>query len=617
MTPRGADTAPAGSVPPRRPVHLLLREYWRHAHGSRRLLVVIMFAMLIDGLLQAGVINYLKVLIDRLMADPCAFVHHTLPRMALLGIAAGVLFFPIAYAGHVATGVLSSRLVTSFRMTLYRHLQKLSMSFYHEHRSGEIASRLTGDVDNGVQTMVGFVMHGTWSAVVLLTALTSMLFLSWKLTLVFAGLNAIYITTWYFFRRRIGKLARDVRDQAGEVAAFATEDVAAVMIMKSFAGEERFFDRFSDAQERLYKAQVAATRVNSAFGDILQSLGKFLAPVVILGAGALLVDREGVSIGALVAFWSYWSLVQSPLQTLFGAAPGLAGCMASMNRIRDFLDRNPTPADQPGARHYHPREGAIEFRNVTFAYPGHEHRPVFRNLNFTVPPRSSLGIVGPSGAGKSTLVQLALRFYDPQEGAILLDGIDLRDMTQESLRRSTGVVLQESLLLSGTIRDNILLGDETAKDARIWTALEQAGAAEFVRATEHGLDTAMSERGATLSGGQRQRLCIARVFLKNPPLVIFDEATSALDTATEMLIHESMQRLLRGRTSILIAHRLSTLVACDRILMLKDGKVLGLAPHAELLAACPEYAELVAKQDLRRADEIAPGQPPEKEIRSP
>lgn len=593
----------AATNKPHRARRQLLREYWRHAHGSRWLLAVVLVGMALDGFLQAAVVNYLKVLIDRLVKDPSGFVSDSLPQMAVLGLAAGILFFPVAYAGHVACSVLASRLVTSFRMHLYRHLQRLSMSFFHEHRSGEIAARLTGDVDNGVHSLVGTMTMCTWAATVVLVSLTSMLFLSWKLTIVFVLLNAVYYTAWNLFRQRINRMARQVRDQAGEVNASATENVASVVVMKSFAREELFFDRFSDAQGRLYKVQVQAARTNHAFTDILQVIAKFLAPVAILGLGALLVERDGLSIGALVAFWSYWVLVQPPLGSLYGAAPAIANSMASMDRIQDFLERDPAPADRPGAKLFRPHEGRIEFRGVSFAYPSRPDTPVFRSLSFTIPPHSSLGIVGPSGAGKSTLVQLALRFYDPAQGAILFDGLDLRDMTQHSLRRNSGVVLQESLLLSGTIRDNLLLGDEKATDTLLWAALEQAGATDFVRAHAEGLDAPVGERGVTLSGGQRQRLCIARVFVRNPPLVIFDEATSALDTATEALIHESMQRLLKGRTSILIAHRLSTIVACDRILMLKEGRILGLAPHAELLVTCPAYAELVAKQHLPNGGE--------------
>jgi ABC-type multidrug transport system fused ATPase/permease subunit len=580
----------------------MLHEYWRHTRGSRWLLIVISVAMLIDGVLQAAVVNYLKVVVDGLVADPSGFVRDKLVRMVLLGLLAGALFFPAAYFGHLAFTVLSSRLVASIRTHLYRHLQKLSMSFYHENRSGDIIARLTGDVDGGAQGVTGLVNMCFWALAVSLTSLVSMLWLSWRLTLIFVALNTIYYTVWHLYRKRVSALARRVRDQAGEVNAFATEGVSSMVVIKAFAREEVFIDRFSDVQTRLYQTQVDAARVSLAFSDILQTIGKFLAPVAILGVGAMLVEH-GLTVGTLIAFWSYWTVVQPPIGALFGAGPAFANAMASMDRIHDFLEQAPSPADRPGARHFRPREGLIEFRNLTFAYPGRKDRPVFRNFNLVIPPRSSLGIVGPSGAGKSTLVQLILRFYDPDSGSIHLDGVDLRDMTQESLRRSTGVVLQESLLLSGTIRDNSLIGDETANDARIWAALEQAGADEFVRATGAGLDAWVGERGVTLSGGQRQRLCIARVFLRNPPLMVFDEATSALDTAAEVQIQQSMRRLLKGRTSILIAHRLSTIAACDRILMLKDGAIMGLAPHRELLSVCPDYADLVAKQNLRASVE--------------
>lgn len=596
MKPEVKDTEPPSRLRSRR---ILLRMFWKHARGSRHLLLFIICGMLIDGLLQAGVVNYLKILIDRLMTDPSAFARETLPTMALVGVLAALVFFPVAFGGHVAFSVLGSRLVTSFRMALYRHLQCLSISFFTRKQSGEIASRLTQDVDNGVQIMVGFITGAAWSIGILATALVSMLFLSWKLTLIFAALNAVYLFIWHRFRTRIVKHARQVRDHAGEVAAFATEDISAVLVMKTFGREDLFYNRFFNAQDRLYKAQVQSARVNFVFSDILQVIGKFLAPIAILGAGALLVDRDGLTIGSLVAFWSYWGLVQGPLTTLYGAGPGLASCMASMNRIMDFFEETPLPADRPHAIRFQPKSGQMIFEHVAFTYPG-SSKPIFTDLSFTIPPNSSLGIVGPSGAGKSTLVQLALRLYDPQNGCIRFDGTDLRDMTQESLRRATGVVLQDSLLLSGSIRGNVLLGNEAASDPQIWKALEQAGAADFVRECEHGLDTVTGERGVTLSGGQRQRLCIARVFLKNPPLVILDEATSSLDGATEALIQDSMRRLLKGRTSIIIAHRLSTIIDCDNILMLKDGAVLGLAPHGKLLKSCPEYANLVSKQHLQR-----------------
>lgn len=577
----------------------LFMQYWRSAYGSRHLFVVAIASLIVDGLMQAGLVNYLKILIDQLTADPAGFVRKTLPGLAVLGIAAGVVFFPIAYAGHVCGGILASRLVTSFRMRLYRHLQLLSLSFYQKTPAGEITSRLTQDVDNGVHTFVGaLAMNGLWAVAMLVTALASMLVMSWKLTVVFVLLNCIYMLCWRAYRTRIHANAREVRDQAGEINAFATEDVSSVVVMKAFAREDRFFNRFEAAQERLYRAQVRATKANHAFTDILQVLGKFLAPVVILGSGSVLVANEGMSVGSLVAFWSYWTLAQVPLGIVFGAGPMLATCMASVGRIADFLEQDPTPKDKTGAVRFTPHEGKISFESVTFTYPSEGGRRVFDDFCLTIPAHSSLGVVGPSGAGKSTLVQLALRFYDPDLGSVRIDGMDLRDMTQGSLRRSTGVVLQDSLLLSGTIRDNIVLGFESATDEQVWHALEMADAADFVKSADGGLYAPIGEKGLSLSGGQRQRLCIARVFLKNPPIVIFDEATSALDSGTELQIHNSMQKLLRGRTSIIIAHRLSTVKSCDSILMLKDGHICGMAPHAELLKSCQEYAELVNRQTL-------------------
>ena len=578
----------------------ILREYWKHTRPSKWLLVAIAVGIFLDGVLQAGLVGYLKVVIDALVADPAAFVREDLVSYMLLGLGAAVVFFPCAYVAHIACAVLSCRLGASFRIALYRHLQKLSMSFYSERRGGEITARLTGDIDNGVGSMVGTVTHSVWSFAVLVTALMSMLVISWKLTVVFAVLNVFYLATARVCLPYMRTLSRTVRDQTGELTASATEDIAAVTVVKAFAREELFFDRFQTLQDRLYNTQVRLSLLNSAYSDILQVLGKFVAPVGILGTGAYLVDREGLTIGALMAFWTYWGMVQGPLNCLYGVMASFSNSMASMDRVMDFFERAPSPKDKAGAQELRATHGRIEFRDVHFAYPSAKPHPVLRGVSFAIEPNTSLGIVGPSGAGKSTLVQLALRFYDPDRGGITYDGVDLRDVTQTSLRRNTGVVLQESFLLSGTIGDNLRLGNEAATEAQMWEALEQAGAAAFVRGFAKGLDTEVGERGSTLSGGQRQRLCIARVFLRNPRFVIFDEATSALDTATEALIQESMKRLLAGRTSIIIAHRLSTIVACDNILMLADGARIGLAPHGELLRTCPAYADLVAKQALGR-----------------
>ncbi len=574
----------------------IIREFWRNSKGYRWLFIPFVLGIIGDGLLQSGLVGYMKVMIDRLIADPTGFVRDGLLRYTLLGIGAGLLFFTLAYVSHFVTLVLKSRLAMRFRLALYSHMQRLSLSFYQKNQTGEISRRLTADIDNGTTHMVHFAAMCCWAGSLLACSLGSMLLISWKLTAIFVALNALCLGITRIFIPKIRLTSREVQDRSGEMNARVTEDVAAVSLIKAFAREDRFYDRFRAGQERLYTTQLKAGLINILYSDILQTLFIFIAPVVILGTGAWLVDR-GLSVGSLVAFWGYWQIVRGPSQSLFNGLGTFYHAAASIDRVMDFFAQQPMPKDLPGARRVKFSQGKVEFRNLSFAYPGSDAggKPVLDEVSFTVPPHSSLGIVGPSGAGKSTLIQLLLRFHDPDAGSLLIDGVPIREMTQASLRDQIGVVFQDSIMLSGSIRENLLVGRENASEAQMWKALEMAGAAEFVRNLEKGLDSELGERGVNLSGGQRQRLSIARVFLKNPPIVVFDEATSALDTVTEDLVQDSMRRLLAGRTSLTIAHRLSTVMACDRIL-LDQGRIVGLAPHAELLRTSQLYADLVRKQ---------------------
>lgn len=575
-------------------VRQILAVYAGHLRGIRWMFIPVVAGMFIDASLQSGVVSYLRLVIDQLVADPGLFLKERLARYAAIGVAGGLVFFPCAFAGHVTSAVLASRLVVRFRTTLYSHLQKLSLGFFHQTQVGEVATRLIADIDVGVSGLVGYVISVSWALTMVLVSLASMLFLSWKLTLIFVAITCVYTVVSRTFLPRIRAISREVRDQSGEFNAQVTEDVSAIALVKAFARERWFFERFRASQDRLYGSQVKAAVVGTVYSDIIQTVALFLAPVAILGCGALMVG-DGLSVGTLVAFWTYWTVIRAPVNTLFSSMSTLFNAFAAMDRVLDFLEQQPMPADLPRAPHLAVKGGAIEYRQVTFGYPASAVKAVLHDVTFSVPAHTTLGIVGRSGAGKSTLIQLLLRFYDPDHGAVLVDGQDLRHLTQTSLRGQIGVVLQDTILLSGSVRENLLLGREKARDTELWSALERAGAG-FVHELPGGLDAELGERGVNLSGGQRQRLAIARTFLKDPPIVVFDEATSALDGATEALIHDSMNRLFKGRTALIIAHRLATVMQCDRILLLDRGRVAGLAPHTELLRSSELYADLVRSQ---------------------
>jgi ABC-type multidrug transport system fused ATPase/permease subunit len=569
-----------------------LTYFWANTRGNRHLLFFIVAGMLVDGAFQSGIVMVLKTVIDALLKDPNAFVEHFLKKYVLYGIAGSVLFFPFAYSAHVATAIFSSRLTMKYRLNLYYHLQKLSMDFFHRNRVGEISARMTADIDTGVSSLIQILMLITWSISVMAISVVSMIFLSRPMFLLFLCLQVIVITISKIILPKVRKLSREVRENIGELNAAITEDISAFGLVKSFAKEQLFFNQFRETQLKLYFSEIKTAKITFIHLDIIQVLFLFMAPILILGFGSTLVTK-GLSIGALTAFWVYWKTVQSPINMIINSVPNFFRSMASMDRIMEFFSAEPLVKDMPDAKNIKIKEGVIRFQCVNFTYQNWNDKSVLNELNLTIPARSSLGIAGPSGAGKSTLAYLLLRFYDPLSGRITIDDQDIKNVKQDILRSQIGVVQQDTILLSGTIRENMLVGKEDAGDDEIWNALELAGAKNFISEMEKGLDAYLGERGVNLSGGQKQRLAIARVFLKNPPIVIFDEATSALDTITETQIKKSMKELLKNRTSIIIAHRLSTIIGCDQILLMDKGKVEAMGTHSELLQKSRHYAELV------------------------
>jgi len=413
---------------------------------------------------------------------------------------------------------------------------------------------------------------------------------------VFLVLMVSYTLIARSFYGRMDQLAREVRERNGRLVARVTEDIAVNLLVKSLAVETPFLDRFRKTQQDLYQSQIRSGSLTTFYSDILQVLFTFLAPVVILGMGSMLVGKS-LTVGELIAFWAYWKVIHTPVSILFRSTSTLLNGLASLDRVMEFFSAHPLVRDPEFPQELKLKGGQIHFENVEFGYLQNQTRRVLKQINLKLPPRTTLGIVGPSGAGKSTLIQLLLRFHDPLSGSIQIDGQDLRSCSQQDLRRNLGVVLQDNILLSGTIRENLLLAKENANEEELWSALTKAGADAFVRDVG-GLNAEVKERGGNFSGGQRQRLAIARVFLKNPPIVIFDEATSALDSLTEAKILTSMKTLISGRTAIIVAHRLATIIGCDQILVLDQGRVAALGSHAELLTISPLYQAMASRQSV-------------------
>jgi len=580
----------------------LAEAYYQLCGPARRLIPLQLFLVFLDAVLQASVPALTGYVVDRVMHDPHGFVKHQLPWLAPAVVAAALLLYGIAYTQHYMAQYIGNSAGVNAMVELYNHLQRLSADFYQRTHVGEITSRLTNDINQGVMPLYTHTISITWSISMIAVACGWILFISPRLILVFATTIVIMLIATQSLRNHIKHLNREVRDETGRINARITEDVSVNSLIRVFAREQVFSERIRQHSAVFLTKVLRTAKVTTIFSDVLNIFMGILAPAGMLLAGAVIVAQGGISIGALVTMMQSWQRTSGPISYILNALTAFYASLASMDRIFEFFHEPLLVKDHPDARRLQVTTGTITMRDVTFSYPADAEHIVLAGLSLDVPAKHSLALVGESGAGKSTIVQLLMRFYDPQQGQILIDGQDLRAVTQASLREQIGFVMQETVLLSGSVRENLVLAKPGASTQEIIAALKRAAAWDFVKALPQGLETMLGERGARLSGGQKQRLSIARIFLKNPPIVIFDEATSALDTITERQILETMQELFKGRTVITIAHRLSTVIDCDEIVLLDHGHIFAKGPHAELLQTCPRYQELCQKQLV-----VAPG----------
>ena len=573
----------------------LAKAYFRLCGSARRYIILQLFLLFIDALLQASVPALTGYVIDQLTHNAHGFMQQ-LPWMIPAVLGAAILFYVAAYSQHYLEQVIGYNAGRQFQLELYNHLQRLGADFYQRTHVGEITSRLTNDINQGVMPLYTQVAATSWATYMVLISCSWMFIISPRLLILFLVVALVMTIVSKSMRKRIQQLNREVRDEAGRINARITEDVSANALIRAFAREQTFSENIRQHSAVFLTKVLRTARVTTIFSDVLNTFLAIIAPAVMLLAGAVLIVQGGISVGALVTTMQSWTRASGPISMILNSLNGFYAALASLDRIFEFFNETPLVKDRPDAAQLQVRRGHIALHDIVFHYPSAPENLVLNHLSLEVQPRHRLALVGESGAGKSTITQLLLRFYDPQQGQVLVDGQDLRAVTQASLREQIGFVMQETILLSGTIRENMQLAKPGASTREIRHALKQAEALDFVNRLPQGLETMLGERGASLSGGQRQRLSIARVFLKNPPIVIFDEATSALDTITEQQILETMRELFKGRTVITIAHRLSTVVDCDEIVLLDHGHILARGPHAELLNTSPRYRELCEKQ---------------------
>ncbi len=578
----------------------ILKRFLEHVKPHRKLWLIGLLLSMVDAACQTAIPMFFRGIVNSLQDSPQRFWEQGLVPLLIAAGVIAVVFFPAAYFFHVMLALAGARTLQDLRTSLYAHVQRLSANFFLRTRVGEVSTRITADITGGVQGILMQSAGLTWTFWTLIMAVVMMFWISPKLLLVFVVFAAISWRLSAYFLPRLRDRSREVRDVDGKIGALITEYVGAAELIRTFSREKEADRRVTDeCTWRTRKVEGLAWYQNF-YVHIIQLLAKIIAPLGLLFFGGWMVKNGDLKVGDLVAFWGYWLMVGGSIQALSNMATAVFNGMAAMDRVFDFFDETPLVKDVRGARPAGRIRGDIEFRNVSFAYPSEDgnNEPALREVSFSVPAGKSLAVVGPSGAGKSTVLQLLLRFYDPGEGVVLVDGQDIRVVRQKTLRAQIGTVMQESLLLSGTVIDNLRLGAPEASVKEIREALGAANALEFVEELPGGLEAVLGERGTRLSGGQRQRLAIARAFLKNPPIMIFDEATSALDSVSERQIQDAMQRLLAGRTTIMVAHRISTIMQADEIMVLDEGRVSGRGPHEQLLESNRLYAHLCGLQGL-------------------
>ncbi len=494
-----------------------------------------------------------------------------------------------SYGQTYWTGWVGERMLADLRNHLFRHLQRLSLGFYERNRAGVLISRLTNDVEALDQLVTDGFTSLIQNTLTLIGVGVLMFLLSWKLALATLIVIPALIVATAVFRRKSGRSYRLVRESLGQVTATLAEDIAGMRVLQAFTRERAArenFRRVSEAYRRSNQETVIQNALYFPFVDLLSSL----ATAIILGYGAYLVFDGETSIGVLTAFLGYATSFFDPVQQLSQLYSTFLSAVAALDKIMEVLVEEPQVTDAPEAREVGRLNGQVRFDDVRFSYAtGPE---VLHGIDLDVAAGTTVALVGHTGAGKSTIAKLIARFYDPTGGRITVDGIDLRELTQDSLRRQLGIVPQEGFLFAGTVADNIAFGRPEAGRDEIVAAARAVGADEFIDRLEDGYDTELGERGFRLSLGQRQLLAFARALLADPSILILDEATSSVDIATERRVEHALRRLLHGRTAFVIAHRLSTVRNANLIVVLEHGRAIERGTHDELLTSGGRYAEL-------------------------
>jgi len=607
---RPGGAAGSGGVSRVHGLRRIVTRFWPQIRPQWPLIVTALAAILLETLAKLVEPWPLKLVLDELIAvegDPSTGLAalDSLSPGALLAVAAGLVIVATAvragfsYLSQVTLALAGSRVLAEVRAVLFAHLQRLSLRFHGGARTGDLITRLTGDVSRLQEVTVTAALPLVANVLTLVGMVVVMAVLDPLLAAV--ALAVFPLASPALVRRggRIREVSRAQRAREGELASSAAEAIGAMKVVQALSLERRVEEEFGARNEDSLHEGVRAKRLAAGLErrvDLLVGVGTG----IVLYVGALRVQAGAITPGDLVVFMLYLKTAFKPMRDLAKYTGRLARAAASGERILDLLDTEPDVRDAPGARDAGRLRGDVELRDVTLRYRD-DARPALRGLSLSAPAGATVALVGPSGAGKSTVLSLVPRLWDPDRGTVLVDGVDVRELTLASLRRQVAVVLQESVLFVASVRENIAMGGAGVSDEAVVEAARLAGADEFIRALPEGYDTILGERGASLSGGQRQRLAIARAAVRDAPIVLLDEPTAGLDEHNRRLVSDALERLCRGRTTLWVTHDLEAAARADLAAWIEDGQVRELGPHALLLEREERYAAAWALQRERAA----------------